>query len=182
MTRRWTTSSVCILVRTYVSAFFLWFHTQDVSLRYISSWCVVSFQFIFLPSFIHCTFSSMLPYFLFFLFQWHLSLLFFTLYFLFFILYCLSSVAPYFLFFILMLHIALFLPLFLFLTHTDILPRIRKKYPDISVIEFTQRQGDTVFIPGAVQIDFTLLYSTLLYSTLLYSTLFFSCLQHCAVV
>ena len=45
-------------------------------------------------------------------------------------------------------------------SHTDILPRIRKKYPEISIVEFTQRQGDTVFIPGTEQINSTLLYSS----------------------
>jgi hypothetical protein len=42
---------------------------------------------------------------------------------------------------------------------SDILPRIRKKHPEISIVEFTQRQGDTVFIPG------TLLYCIPIYSS-----------------
>ena len=92
-----------------------------------------------------------------------ISLLFFTLYSL-----LLFSCCTYFL----ILHpiVAHSLSFYFSLSHTDILPRIRKKYPEISIVEFTQRQGDTVFIPGAEQIDSTLLFLTPLYSTHLNST------------
>jgi dTDP-4-dehydrorhamnose 3,5-epimerase-like enzyme len=30
----------------------------------------------------------------------------------------------------------------------DLLPRIRRKYPEMEIVEFIQEEGETVFVPG----------------------------------